>query len=454
MLTGGEARGLEAEFINLASFAKRAAALTDAAVRGTKGCALLIEAVQLGSGPAGSAAAAAAQQAASDEAVALLMARGADAGAPGPDGSSALHVAAQLGRVGAVTALLAGADAAVAARLAQRDSKGRQPLYVAAEKGHAAVASLLLARGADVEAPREDAKLKFPPLYTAAAGGHLAAVKALVAAGAKVDCHTPMASTPLMGAAKFGYVDIIEELLRCGADLHATNAGGYTALHAAAETGKAMAAAALVAHGSKVDARLADSLKTPLMMACGKGHWDAAFKLLAGGGLHHGADHELVDKAGRNALAYAEEGLAEAATDGTLTAALRESFIKLIKLLKVVSVSASAEAAEAAPWPLDSPDAALRAPAMAALSDDELAAHAAHLRKALDEAEAMKARRAERAAAAAAEAQLCIVCLDTRKDTLLVPCGHKCVCQACAARIEGSCPICRMPVTAKVRVYD
>ena len=54
-----------------------------------------------------------------------------------------------------------------------------------------------------------------------------------------------------------------------------------------------------------------------------------------------------------------------------------------------------------------------------------------------------------------AETTECVVCLDALKSYALAPCGHVCVCEACADRIQigAPCPVCRKEVAAKCRVY-
>lgn len=40
----------------------------------------------------------------------------------------------------------------------------------------------------------------------------------------------------------------------------------------------------------------------------------------------------------------------------------------------------------------------------------------------------------------------CLVCLDTDKDTVIMPCGHLCVCSDCGKGLvknKHTCPICR-----------
>jgi len=42
--------------------------------------------------------------------------------------------------------------------------------------------------------------------------------------------------------------------------------------------------------------------------------------------------------------------------------------------------------------------------------------------------------------------QLCVVCYTNCVDTVMVPCGHACMCHGCAKRVKetsGKCPICR-----------
>jgi hypothetical protein len=50
----------------------------------------------------------------------------------------------------------------------------------------------------------------------------------------------------------------------------------------------------------------------------------------------------------------------------------------------------------------------------------------------------------------------CSVCLTATKTHVLIPCGHKCVCDQCARgyRAGSHCPICRGRVQSVVRVFD
>jgi hypothetical protein len=55
------------------------------------------------------------------------------------------------------------------------------------------------------------------------------------------------------------------------------------------------------------------------------------------------------------------------------------------------------------------------------------------------------------------EEELCVVCVDARKDRAMVPCGHVCACETCAAELmritPNRCPICRERVLFVMRVF-
>jgi len=42
----------------------------------------------------------------------------------------------------------------------------------------------------------------------------------------------------------------------------------------------------------------------------------------------------------------------------------------------------------------------------------------------------------------------CAICLEHRKDTLMRPCGHLCVCWRCSQNVQGKCPVCRGRISA------
>jgi len=51
----------------------------------------------------------------------------------------------------------------------------------------------------------------------------------------------------------------------------------------------------------------------------------------------------------------------------------------------------------------------------------------------------------------------CAVCLSAPPDTALLPCGHLCMCGACAARVMAStrrCPLCRLAAQTASRIFQ
>ena len=47
----------------------------------------------------------------------------------------------------------------------------------------------------------------------------------------------------------------------------------------------------------------------------------------------------------------------------------------------------------------------------------------------------------------------CVVCLDNPRGTVLIPCGHVCVCLLCSDQVE-TCPVCRQDIDQIVRTYN
>jgi ankyrin repeat protein len=140
-----------------------------------------------------------------------------------------LFAAAALGRADDVEERLAQDPAAVNAL----SYDGWTPLHLAAFFGHVDVATLLLARGANINAWSTNA-VRNTPLHAAVAGGRVESALALIEAGAEVNAADGGGHTPLHIAAEAGYVPIVEALLRRKADPHAVDAEDRTPLARAA----------------------------------------------------------------------------------------------------------------------------------------------------------------------------------------------------------------------------
>lgn len=47
----------------------------------------------------------------------------------------------------------------------------------------------------------------------------------------------------------------------------------------------------------------------------------------------------------------------------------------------------------------------------------------------------------------------CLICLSVKKDTLIMPCGHYCVCEDCGKELvkaKHTCPICRGNISSLI----
>lgn len=149
-----------------------------------------------------------------------------------------------------------------------RDKEGITPLHWAAYHGARDVIELLMAQGADVNAPSrfdpnghsviwENRELRYRlgngavPLHAAVIRGHREAVEVLLAHGSQLDVEDKAGRTPLHHAAGGGKAEIVEFLLARGADVNAEDRRGATPLVDALLGGHVKAARALVIGGAK-----------------------------------------------------------------------------------------------------------------------------------------------------------------------------------------------------------
>lgn len=129
-------------------------------------------------------------------------------------------------------------------------------------KGTAAIAQMLLDRGAKVDAETFVDMIHTTPEPT---------LKLLLDRGANANLARPDGSTALMVAAAAGQENIVAMLLEHGADIHMRNNDGRTALMQAAQAGRGEIVRHLVAKGSEVNAK--DNLgHTALMLAIDYGN--------------------------------------------------------------------------------------------------------------------------------------------------------------------------------------
>ena len=113
-----------------------------------------------------------------------------------------------------------------------RAPNGMTALHVAAVLGRDRFVSFLIGKGAAVEDPAGNG---ITPLHRAAMGGHLGTMRLLLEAGADGDAAARWGATPLMSAVDRGQTEAVRLLLAEGADPGAAAANGQTALSLARE---------------------------------------------------------------------------------------------------------------------------------------------------------------------------------------------------------------------------
>ena len=278
----------------------------------------------------------------------ILLIEGAYVDAKDPEGKTALHMAASLGKEAVVRTLLKyGAD--VGAKTIpggsvsnRKHCGGRTPLHWAAANGYEGIVQLLLENKADVAVVNTTQRT---PLIEAVMYGHTAIAKTLIEAGAPINLQNREGWTPLHQAANEGDLEITKLLLDRGADpelltfpadnrkefyagrtplliaaekkgnrlvlhellirkvnIEARSTNGYTALHLAALAGDHVLVRMLLEAGVEIDPRDSLSEDTPLHKAASKGQI-AAIRVL----LQKGADVRAINNLGRTPAEHARE---------------------------------------------------------------------------------------------------------------------------------------------------
>jgi ankyrin repeat protein len=138
----------------------------------------------------------------------------ADVNAGEPDGTTALHYAAQIDDPEIADLLLAAGANAKAA-----NKYGSTPLALACTNGSAVMVEKLIAAGADANSASLEGET---PLMTASRTGKVDAVNVLLKHGAQVNAKENWrGQTALMWASAEGHVEVVQALIKAGADLHA-----------------------------------------------------------------------------------------------------------------------------------------------------------------------------------------------------------------------------------------
>jgi ankyrin repeat protein len=227
----------------------------------------------------------------------MIQAR-ADVNAKSPDGTTALHWAAQRNDRTLVEMLVrAGAKADV------KNDYGATPMSEAAVYGSVALLAVLLEAGADVESPNGDGQTA---LMLVARTSNIEAARLLLKHGANVNAtETFRGQTALMWAAAQRQPEMVRELVAHGADVHARSTlnewkrqvsaepralvrpvGGLTPLLFASREGCLDCVRALVDGGADINASDPEGI-TPLIMALINLRFDVASLLIDKGANIH-----------------------------------------------------------------------------------------------------------------------------------------------------------------------
>ncbi|XP_071353793.1 kinase D-interacting substrate of 220 kDa B isoform X4 [Trachinotus anak] len=137
------------------------------------------------------------------------------------------------------------------------------------------------------------------PLMVAAEQGNLEIVQELIRRGANVNLDDVDCWTALISAAKEGHIEVVRELLENNANLEHRDMGGWTALMWAAYKGRTDVAQLLLEKGANPNITGQYSVY-PIIWAAGRGHAEIVHLLL-----QHGAKVNCSDKYGTTPLIWA-----------------------------------------------------------------------------------------------------------------------------------------------------
>lgn len=239
-----------------------------------------------------------------------LIKLGVDVNATEDDSFSALLFACFIGNILIISKLIkAGADVNKLYSIA--DANGNRitnctALYITAQIGKIDLCRTLIKCGAEIDVMNS---MGYTPLMAAIRSGNDDLVQLLLKSGANPDPEIKLCDaidgvvsfTPLTLAATNELPDIVSELLKYKIDVNKPNGDGWTALKYAAKSGELDMIKQLIKAGASVDQADNDGW-TPLMNACNEGH-DDVIKFL----IKSGAKVNARAKNGGTALSFAEE---------------------------------------------------------------------------------------------------------------------------------------------------
>ncbi len=176
--------------------------------------------------------------------VEMLIAHQAKLSRTDADGSTTLHLAAAVGNVSALAALLKQTSMASAKILNRRNEQGATALMLACRQGHSETVTLLLGAGADPRVRSPDGETA---LLHACRQPNVLIVQALLGTNKlHLDHANAIGMTALHIAAHYGFDGIVDVLLRAGSPVNPRTDMQRTPLHLAAREGHIVVAERLL----------------------------------------------------------------------------------------------------------------------------------------------------------------------------------------------------------------
>jgi ankyrin repeat protein/CHAT domain-containing protein len=242
-----------------------------------------------------------------------LLDHGADVNLPTVQGTTPLHIAAEVGDAD-VARFLIGRGA----RLETKDTEGRTPLAVAAGADKTELVELLSEAGASADPVAKDGST---PLLVAARHGNEALARQLLDRGAGLEAQLgELGATPLLLAATTGNEALVRLLLDRGANLKARAAGGYSPLVLATYQGHLEVADLLIQRGVDVNAQ-SEEHQTAMYLAALNGYGSLVDELIRAS-----ADVNVRTKDGSTALMVAVGAHHIAVAERLIDAGAHETF--------------------------------------------------------------------------------------------------------------------------------
>lgn len=165
----------------------------------------------------------------------------------------------------------------------------KTPLHVAVSEGHLDIVRVLLQGGAVNHVPRPASLSRFgswcSPLHLACQRGHLEIVRSLLEHGANINIMSedPRRASVLHEGVENHQLEIVKYLLDLGVKSNVFDSCGFSPLHSAAKHGFVDIIDLLIKGGAEVDCFDDDPMHTPLITSIVSGQYDSVKTLLEAG---------------------------------------------------------------------------------------------------------------------------------------------------------------------------